>query len=647
MIKKLPITFWVIFLSIAFSLSACFFFFNLNLHVSNFDALSRMNIARKITDNLTPGLGQFGGVWPFLPQLIMVPFTAITPLWHNGIAGMIMSVPAFIISGLLMYLIIFEITKNKFISFIGFLIFITNINLLLLQTMAMSESLFIFFTLGAMYYLLQWQKNPTKSIVPLSFAGAFLSGACLTRYEGILFTIAAIIVVFITILLKRKPLRVAEGITFMFATIALFGIFLWCLYNAAVFKDPINWAKIYAGKTSVIPTEQKEIIISDSETLKNNFPSRITTYASSIAEVNGVPIFIIAIIGFGVFIFSLKPIKDQRSLILLLPLSTVLFMLVILYKSTYPINVPPLNLETIKDFNNTFKNEYNMRYGILLWPFIVFMVAWLMSKHRLLKIVAVLVLIIHLVTPLYHNAFLMYQFPFNWGEGSTINAKVNQARDWFKTNYTGGLILMSALKHDSVMFQLGLPYKTYIHEGAGEYWLTSRVNPEVYAEWIFMADPKNIRGGIAGGEEDPVTKNLQNNQTLKTNYILRFNDGDINIYQRRDESLNASDEGFASMSETTQPNESQGQFTGKMVDQKGNPISGVALSTTYSTTMSNADGEFLINVNKAMTTIRFEKTGFKNVVFTLDLSNSSLDGNKIALTPIREETIFEKILTYL
>ena len=43
------------------------------LSLAYFDANTRINITRRIFDNLTPGLGQIGNVWPPFPQILMLP----------------------------------------------------------------------------------------------------------------------------------------------------------------------------------------------------------------------------------------------------------------------------------------------------------------------------------------------------------------------------------------------------------------------------------------------------------------------------------------------------------------------------------------------------------------------------------------------
>src|SRR5438105_344363 len=55
------------------------------------DANTRINIARRIIDSLTPGFGQIGAVWPPFPQVAMIPFVMSDYLWRTGIAGWIVS----------------------------------------------------------------------------------------------------------------------------------------------------------------------------------------------------------------------------------------------------------------------------------------------------------------------------------------------------------------------------------------------------------------------------------------------------------------------------------------------------------------------------------------------------------------------------
>src|SRR5919199_5505590 len=67
-------------LALAWSMSA-------NLVLAYSDALSHLNIARRLVDSRTPGVTQLGTVWLPVPHVLMLPFVWIDPLWRSGLAG--------------------------------------------------------------------------------------------------------------------------------------------------------------------------------------------------------------------------------------------------------------------------------------------------------------------------------------------------------------------------------------------------------------------------------------------------------------------------------------------------------------------------------------------------------------------------------
>ena len=71
-------TYFVVFGLVFISFTAFLIFFQSGQNLLYGDALSRMNISRKILDNLTPGLAQLGNVWLPLPQVLMLPL-----IWND------------------------------------------------------------------------------------------------------------------------------------------------------------------------------------------------------------------------------------------------------------------------------------------------------------------------------------------------------------------------------------------------------------------------------------------------------------------------------------------------------------------------------------------------------------------------------------
>src|SRR5476649_257170 len=114
-IKKHQDRVLIIIISILSLISFIHFYLN-STNLFYDDGLSRLDIARKITDNLTPGIGQLGNVWLPLPFLLMQPFILSRFFWHSGIAWALISMPAYILGCYFIYKSIKLLTKSVFIS---------------------------------------------------------------------------------------------------------------------------------------------------------------------------------------------------------------------------------------------------------------------------------------------------------------------------------------------------------------------------------------------------------------------------------------------------------------------------------------------------------------------------------------------------
>jgi hypothetical protein len=104
LLKKVDVRVLIGLLTILSLVSIVFFYFAVNSHGAGFtDAYSRLNISRRITDSLTPGLAQIGGVWLPLPQVFIAPFAAINFLYFSSLAPIFVSAPSYILGGYFMY----------------------------------------------------------------------------------------------------------------------------------------------------------------------------------------------------------------------------------------------------------------------------------------------------------------------------------------------------------------------------------------------------------------------------------------------------------------------------------------------------------------------------------------------------------------
>src|ERR1700722_2293993 len=93
-------TYFIFLFLLALSISFSFLYYLNGENILYADTMSRLDIARKVIDNLTPGFAQIGNVWLPLPQVLMLPFIWNNFFWHSGTAGALMSRTAFSIGAL-------------------------------------------------------------------------------------------------------------------------------------------------------------------------------------------------------------------------------------------------------------------------------------------------------------------------------------------------------------------------------------------------------------------------------------------------------------------------------------------------------------------------------------------------------------------
>ncbi len=516
------------------SFAYCYNLAQLNLKYG--DSLSRLNISRKIVDNLTPGFAQLGNIWLPLPQILMLPFVWSERLWHTGLAGYLMSGAAYV--GIIVFLyklslLLFNSTRAGFIAAIVGLL---NPNLIYFQTTAMSEIIFIFTLVGSAYFIAKWIK--TKAIYDLLLGALFVSCTTLIRYEGYFVLLISIALVIYVAYLKGKKLATVEGTAIIFTTLAATGVMAWLLYCGLIFNDPFYWKKIYSGENSIISTDiVSKKIRTDQNAVKaqeGDIIKSLYDYGSATAQMNGIILTsatCLCSLGFLVYLIRRKAyIHKPELLVIVLLTAPLLFVVMTLYKGNIPLYLPALSLKALLNRDTSLQYEYNIRYGLLMFPLVAILFSWLASKSRMLWWILLSILLLQVFTVFFTPFYTIYSIPAKLASTDPgTNYGKNAASDWLKINYDGGLILISALKHDPEMFYLGIDYKNFIHEGTGHYWLESVKMPQKYAKWIFMYKQKNTTNSI----EDSVTKYIYDMPQLYDNFDTVYDDGTYVIFKRK------------------------------------------------------------------------------------------------------------------
>lgn len=469
-IEKHAVSIMFLILSII-SIATWIYFYNNGLGLSYNDARSHLNIGRRVVEGLKPGLAQIGSVWLPLTHLLMVPTIWIDFMWQTGLSGAIQSMFSFVATGILVYLYLKELNVSLGIRLFGVFMFVANLNVLYLQSTAMTELLLLATMTAGAYYLLLWAKR--DGLVDLLKSSGFIMLSTLIRYDGwFLIFFATILVSIIT--LKNKGYKAMEGTSIMFATLGGVGIFLWVVWNLLIFGDPLYFA---FGPFSAHAQQEQLLAAGDLPTKGDMLLSlKVYTYA---LFFNSYTIPVITALFGAAALWLNKKIKVDTRLATSALVAPLMFNVLALYLGHSVLFVQNISGDT----------WFNVRYGLMLAPSIAIFVAYLAHKLRSLRWVVVL------------SCLFVLFFAFANRDSVAIDdatvgssqKNVTEVSGWLNKNAKDkdGFILISAASHDAIIFSSGIPMKRYIHEGTGAYWESALKAPDRWARWIVMRTNDN------------------------------------------------------------------------------------------------------------------------------------------------------------
>ncbi|MDP3941874.1 MAG: hypothetical protein Q8Q49_06225 [bacterium] len=452
-------------LSIA-SVLAFLIYLSNGLGLSYNDARSHLDIGRRVVEGLKPGLAQLGSVWLPLPHLLMVPTIWSDFMWHTGLAGAIQSMVSFVVTGVIVYVFLRKLGVSVLASYFGVFLFASNLNILYLQSTAMTELLLIASMTAGVYKFVRWFQ--TDNITDLIMSSFFIMLATLNRYDGWFLLMMAGFILGV-IVWKKRGFKAAEGTALFFLTLGGIGIVFWVLWNLAIFKDPLYFA---FGPYSA---HAQQLQLSDAGVLasKHDLPLSSLIYFYALAYNSVVIPLLLSFAGAAVFLFD-RGIKGTVRIASLTLFAPLVFNVLALYLGFSVLFVQGLS-------GNTW---FNVRYGAMMMPTVAIFVAYL--AYRLKKLGYVLMFIIAIGS----------LFAFISQDAVTIDdarvgssqKNVSEVAGWLNQNAKDkeGFILISAASHDAIIFSSGLPMSRFIHEGTGKYWESATASPDRWARWIVM-----------------------------------------------------------------------------------------------------------------------------------------------------------------
>jgi hypothetical protein len=457
-----------------------------NVLLSYADAPTHLNLARRVSDDLHPGLGQLGAYWLPLAHVIELPFVWNDALWRSGLAGAIPSMGCYLLSVWLIYRLAQLATDQKMPAVIAALAFAANPNILYLHVLPMFEPAIIASMLLAVYLLARWLN--VGGFAFLIGAAAAMSVACTSRYE--IWSVALASAPVVAIALWQQGCRAARlrARLMLYLLLAWYGMALWVLWNLSLQGDPIYFLH---------PSFNKGLNEAALAVLTKRHVQRATAYVFySIADNSGW--ILIALCAAGLWRFATTFGTRARGLWLyLLAMPAAFDIFYLWFKGTPPITVPELYPGA----------PGNIRYGVVSLPFLCLAAAylacrpenldrigaavrllvplrWVWSLGQLVVLAAVLIQPVMLLKS--HDGVVSFTEP-NRPDYLALQRVRTATAQWLSRHYDGGLILMSTFKGaDRIILDSGLEDHVFVHEGSQNTWKCALKRPQRWVRWVVL-----------------------------------------------------------------------------------------------------------------------------------------------------------------
>jgi hypothetical protein len=444
------------------------------------DARAHLNVARHVTDGLRIGLTQLGSVWLPLPHILMVPLVAFNPLWHSGAAGAIVSGVCFVYSAIRLFTIIEELTASRLAAWLGAAVFVANLNMLYIQSTALTEPVLLAFMIGTVYHLTRWMR--TLALWDLMWAAVLVFCATLTRYEGWALLVGAIGAVVVWSWLTERRYKAPQANLVLFALVGSYGIGLWLLYNLIIFGNAFYFLTSAFSAQAINGAQAQYGLLGTKGSL---FQSTLT-YAWDVIGVVGPVVLVTA----GVCALGALLVRDaeRRRIVFVLGLLFVpiAFEVLSLYVGQTTIRVPQLPPHGM----------WNDRYGLMALPFCAVAVGVLVGRFRrnwTAPVVAMAVtagiVVMSLGTPL----------TLADGRTGTSSATAGHPEiiaNYLRHHYHGGEILADDSVASPLMFATYLDLKEFVTIGMQPFWQHALHSPAQNVAWVIAYPGDRVSGDL-------------------------------------------------------------------------------------------------------------------------------------------------------
>lgn len=479
------------------------------------DAISHLEIARRMIDGTSPGLAQLGGVWPPLPHILELPLVWSNRLYFDGFAGSLVSMLAYVATVVLVYKIVFHMTKSTVAGIVSAAVVALSANELYMQSTPMTESLLFCLLALTVYCIQQWADTNNYRWLTLAGIAAFLG--TLTRYESwvvlaALFPVVVVIALYShtrDIDLQLRRARARDRIV-LFLLPAAAGIAGWMVWNAAIFGSPLAFQTGQYAKPSLWLTSHELAI--------HHWWIAFKTYSYAVIDNVSWPILLVS--GLGIICLALELRAKHIAPRVAAPTLTLLiiwpFYVVSLYTGQRPLHITPIDPDL-----------YNVRFGlVMLLPvailsglFVSFLVRRIdRFRPAVVALCAVAVLGVAGITGLTLHQHGPITYREALGSQSPMARTVAKA---FVNHYNGGLVLAQSFGNEGIVFYV--PSNELIYEGSYRLWPAALRSPSAnHIKWIIAR---------CGASADEVCNTVNAGEFARYNLVWHSPDDTYRIYE--------------------------------------------------------------------------------------------------------------------
>jgi hypothetical protein len=501
---------FVVFIASSFvSVISTIYFYQKGLILAYGDAESHINIAKRVVSGMTPGFAQLGGVWLPLHHIMMIPFVWNDMLWRTGLAGSFVSMICFIVSSIYIYRMVKLLTGNNYGAAFASLVFISNPNLLYLQTTPLGELPLIAMIILSEFYLLSWIRHENN--IDLIKSAFFVACGSLVRYDIWFMILVGFVFMPIVQKLKGYKYKKIEGITFYYWTLAAIGIIFWLVWNQLIFKNPIYFlTSPYSAKS-----QQMDWLARGELPSYHNILNSIVVYTVDVYKNSGIIVTVLGAIGFMVFTVKsmVSKAKISEFLILFLLVTPYIFYIVTLFLGISIILIPELVPKTFSE------NLFNVRYGIMLLPALTILIGYLYAKVNNL---GKGVLVLFLGAQIFFFATGGRGIDLQDGVSGLSSRRPSPVNTFVAKHYDYGYIMFDDFSRVANPISLNVPMSKIVYVGNHPLWEKSLKDPYPNVRWLIVRKDEN----------DLLWQNFQYNEEFNKNYKTMYKFEKTYVYRK-------------------------------------------------------------------------------------------------------------------